>query len=112
MSGTAIVTGSSGLVGSSAARRLVAEGFDVVGLDNDMRRHFFGPEASTLPVRRELERELDNRFLPLSVDIRREDQVEATFNTVGDGIEIVVHCAAQPAHDWAARDPRTDFDIN
>ena len=91
MSRTAIVTGSSGLVGSSAARRLVAEGFHVVGLDNDMRRHFFGPEASTLPVRRELERELNDHFLPLSVDIRRKDQVGDTFNTVGE-IEIVVDC--------------------
>jgi CDP-paratose 2-epimerase len=107
----AIVTGSGGLVGSESVRRLVAGGFDVVGIENDMRARFFGPEASTAPVTESLRRELPE-FRLLEADIRDEDAVGRLFAEHGSAIELVIHAAAQPSHDWAARDPKTDFAVN
>jgi CDP-paratose 2-epimerase len=107
----AVVTGSGGLVGSEAVRRLVREGYDVVGIENDMRARFFGPEASTAHVTEALRREFPD-FRSLEIDIRDEDAVNALFAEHGDTVELVVHAAAQPSHDWAAREPKTDFAIN
>jgi CDP-paratose 2-epimerase len=108
---TAIVTGSGGLIGSESARFFARAGFDVIGLENDMRARFFGPEASTKPVTAALRRDLD-AFSSLDVDIRDQEAVERVFRRRGHHIELVVHCAAQPSHDWAARDPITDFGVN
>jgi CDP-paratose 2-epimerase len=107
----AIVTGSSGLVGSSAVRTLIAEGFDVVGIDNDMRAYFFGPDASTRETAEEL---VDGHkgFRWLSIDIRDRGEVDRVFAEHAGSLELVVHAAAQPSHDWAAREPQTDFGIN
>jgi CDP-paratose 2-epimerase len=107
----AIVTGSSGLVGSESARRFHAEGFDVIGIDNDMRSHFFGKEASTAPQREALEKTLP-RFRHHAVDIRNKDGIWEIFEELKTEIEVVIHTAAQPSHDWAARDPLTDFSVN
>jgi CDP-paratose 2-epimerase len=107
----ALVTGSCGLIGSESCRRFHHEGLDVVGIDNDMRAAFFGPEATTLPVRRELEREL-NGYRHFDVDIRARAELDQIFQAYGKSIAIVVHTAAQPSHDWAAREPATDFAIN
>ncbi|HEX6116111.1 MAG TPA: NAD-dependent epimerase/dehydratase family protein [Solirubrobacterales bacterium] len=107
----AIVTGSGGLVGSEAVRRLVAEGYDVVGIENDMRARFFGPDASTAHVTEALRREYPD-FRSLEIDIRDEDAVARVFAERGKAVELVVHAAAQPSHDWAAREPKTDFAIN
>jgi CDP-paratose 2-epimerase len=108
---TAIVTGSGGLIGSESVRHLVAAGWDVVGLENDMRARFFGPQASTARVTEELEAGFDE-FRSLDVDIRDADAVEGAFREVPGQVELVVHTAAQPSHDWAARDPHTDFGVN
>jgi CDP-paratose 2-epimerase len=107
----AIVTGSGGLVGSESVRRLVAEGYDVVGLENDMRARLFGPEASTARVTEELTGAYPE-FRSLAIDIRDAEAVERTFAERGSSVELVVHAAAQPSHDWAAREPKTDFQIN
>jgi CDP-paratose 2-epimerase len=107
----AIVTGSAGLIGSETARFLAGRGIEVVGLDNDMRSRFFGAEASTAWSRRRLEAELRN-YRHFTTDIRDADAVDAVFARYGRSIIAVVHTAAQPSHDWAARDPRTDFSIN
>jgi CDP-paratose 2-epimerase len=105
------VTGSGGLIGAQAARRLHELGFAVVGIDNDMRREFFGDEASTRPMSERLARELP-RYAHHSIDIRDREAIESLFSSVGGSLEVVVHTAAQPSHDWAARDPFTDFGIN
>ncbi|MEK6277283.1 MAG: NAD-dependent epimerase/dehydratase family protein [Actinomycetota bacterium] len=110
MGGVAIVTGSGGLIGSQSVRHLVESGWEVVGLENDMRAQFFGPEASTAHVTRELV-ERYPEFRSLDVDIRDESAVDAAFAAAGR-IELVVHTAAQPSHDWAAREPQTDFTVN
>jgi CDP-paratose 2-epimerase len=107
----AVVTGSAGLVGSETCKRFHAEGFDVVGIDNDMRAWFFGSEASTARTRDQLIGSL-KRYRHESVDIRDVDGVTGLFRELGHRIEVVVHAAAQPSHDWAARDPHTDFGVN
>jgi CDP-paratose 2-epimerase len=107
----AIITGSGGLIGSEAVEHFVAGGYDVVGVENDMRASFFGPEASTSHVTERLvaaHREFDSR----DVDIRDRDAVERIFREHAGRIELVVHTAAQPSHDWAASDPQTDFGVN
>jgi CDP-paratose 2-epimerase len=107
----AIVTGSGGLVGSDSVRRLVESGWEVVGLENDMRARFFGPEASTARVTEELRRAYPE-FRPIEADIRDEETVRRVFAEHASRLELVVHAAAQPSHDWAAREPQTDFAVN
>jgi CDP-paratose 2-epimerase len=107
----AIVTGSGGLIGSESAARLVSEGYDVVGIENDTRAVLFGPDASTSQVTERLNRELET-FRTAELDIRDAEGVDRIFAEGGKEIELVVHTAAQPSHDWAASDPQADFGIN
>ena len=100
----AIVTGSGGLIGSESVAHFVKAGFDVIGLENDMRARFFGPDASTRPVTERLVASYPE-FRSLDVDIRDTDAVERVFAEHGAQIELVVHTAAQPSHDWAASEP-------
>ena len=109
--GIAIVTGSAGLIGAEAVRLFSAKGLKVVGIDNDMRRQFFGDEASTDWSRRQLESTVPG-YTHQAVDIRDRDRVEGLFADYGSDVTAVVHTAAQPSHDWAARDPHTDFTVN
>jgi len=107
----AVITGSAGLIGSEACRRFAAEGLEIVGIDNDMRAYFFGNEASTSSTREELEREIPH-YSHHSLDIREFGAVDALFARLGSSISVVIHTAAQPSHDWAAREPLTDFGVN
>ena len=111
MSRIAIVTGSGGLIGSESVRHLIEQGFDVVGLENDMRSYFFGPEASTAPVTEELKGTYPE-FRSVELDIRDAEGVDRQFTEHAGSIEVVIHTAAQPSHDWAAREPQTDFGVN
>ena len=108
----AIISGSGGLVGSEAARHFAQRGLDVVGVDNDMRRHFFGAEASTLWQRQQLEGELGRRYRHADIDIRSAAAIDALFARYAGRVSVIVHAAAQPSHDWAAQEPATDFAIN
>jgi CDP-paratose 2-epimerase len=107
----AVVTGSGGLIGSDCVRHLVERGFDVVGIENDMRARFFGPDASTAHVTRRLV-EAHPEFHSVDLDIRDAAGVLALFERHRRGLELIVHTAAQPSHDWAAGDPQTDFGVN
>jgi CDP-paratose 2-epimerase len=107
-----VVTGAAGLIGSEAAEYFGARGFDVVGIDNDMRRRFFGPDASTLWNRARLEAALGTAYRHYDTDIRDRDAIMRIFARYGDTIALVIHAAAQPSHDWAVKEPFTDFDIN
>ena len=107
----AVITGSAGLIGSEACRRFAAEGMAIVGIDNDMRAYFFGNEASTSSTREELEREIPD-YSHHSLDIRDYGAVDTLFARLGSSISVVIHTAAQPSHDWAAREPLTDFGVN
>jgi CDP-paratose 2-epimerase len=108
----AVITGSTGLVGSEAASYFGDLGMEVVGIDNDMRKVFFGSDASTNWNRERLEGSLGRRYSHHPVDIRDRGQVDEIFGRHGKAIELVIHAAAQPSHDWAAKEPVTDFDIN
>ena len=107
----ALVSGSAGLIGSETVKWFHSQGFDVAGIDNDMRSHFFGQQASTTPTRRSLEQTLP-RYRHHDADIRDPEAVRAIFSRFGAEIKVVVHTAAQPSHDWAARDPFMDFGVN
>jgi CDP-paratose 2-epimerase len=106
-----IVTGSSGLIGSETVKFFHRQGFDVIGIDNNMREYFFGPDASVNWNTTQLVESLP-RFRHIATDIRDASAVENLFKSHGKNIELVIHCAAQPSHDWAAREPMTDFSIN
>src|SRR4051794_15402993 len=108
---TAIVTGSGGLVGSEAAQYFVERGFDVIGVENDMRAEFFGPSASTSHVTQRLLDSLDT-FRLAELDIRDTDGVDRLVRENAGGLALLIHAAAQPSHDWAASDPHTDFSVN
>jgi CDP-paratose 2-epimerase len=99
------------LIGSEAAARLVEAGYDVVGIENDTRAVLFGQDASTAHVTERLNRELPG-FRTLDLDVRDADGVDRVFADWGSEIELVIHTAAQPSHDWAAGDPQADFRIN
>lgn len=107
----ALVTGSAGLIGSETAKFFHQQGFEIVGIDNDLRASFFGPEASTVPNRLRLEKSL-RQYHHESVDIRDRAEVERIFAKFGKDVQVIIHTAAQPSHDWAARDPLTDFGVN
>lgn len=107
----AVVTGAGGLVGAESSARLCGLGFDVLGIDNDMRAQFFGPTASTRS-QLELLAARHDTFQALELDIRDAGAIDRTFAEYAGAIELVIHTAAQPSHDWAASDPHTDFAVN
>lgn len=107
----AIVTGSAGLVGSDSVRFLSAQGLDVIGIDNDMRAYFFGQDASTTWNRKSLEQEVRG-YRHESIDIRDKAAISKLFAAHGKDISTIIHTAAQPSHDWAAKDPGLDFAVN
>lgn len=106
-----IVTGSGGLIGAATVRRFASEGFTVVGIDNNMRAYFFGPEASTEWQQNQLREEFPN-YKHHTADIRDYAALERIFAQYDGDIRCVVHTAAQPSHDWAAKEPLTDFGVN
>lgn len=108
---TAIITGSAGLIGAEAVRFFSNKGFTVAGIDNNMRMLLFGKEASTDWSRRNLESEIPE-YVHYGCDIRDAKAMESVFSSYGQDIEVVIHTAAQPSHEWAARDPFTDFTVN
>ena len=109
---TAIITGSGGLIGSEAAAAFARAGYDIIGIENDMRAWFFGAEASTAHTTARLERELGDSFRTVALDIRDADGIESLFSDHRGSIEVVIHTAAQPSHDWAASNPQVDFAVN
>jgi CDP-paratose 2-epimerase len=106
-----IVTGSAGLIGFEASKWFHEKGFNVVGIDNDLRAWFFGSKASNLGNRSHLESSL-SRYHHHSIDIRNFEALNGLFKQLGRDIKGVIHTAAQPSHDWAARDPHADFGVN
>jgi CDP-paratose 2-epimerase len=107
----AVITGAAGLVGAEAVRFLAARGYGILGIDNDMRRWFFGDEASTAWSREELQRSISG-YRHHAVDIRDLNALKQIFQEYRSDIELVLHAAAQPSHDWAAKAPHVDFEVN
>ncbi|MBN2007707.1 NAD-dependent epimerase/dehydratase family protein [candidate division KSB1 bacterium] len=106
-----LVTGSGGLIGSEAVRFFNNLGFTVVGIDNDMRKMFFGEEAST-DWNVKLLRQHCKHYIHYNIDIRDHSAVRKIFSAYHNDIELIIHTAAQPSHDWAAKDPYIDFSVN
>lgn len=106
----ALVTGSSGLVGSEAVDFLCQRGFKVLGIDNNLRGYLFGEEASTLSVGLELKKKYSN-FSLLSCDIRNTDEIQKIYKNFGT-FELIIHAAGQPAHEWSTNNALEDFQIN
>jgi CDP-paratose 2-epimerase len=108
---TAMITGSAGLIGAEACRFFAEKGYHIIGIDNDMRKEFFGPEASTDWQRKELESDVKG-YKHYAADIRDIAAIEGIFAEYASDIKIIIHAAAQPSHDWAAKDPHKDFTVN
>jgi CDP-paratose 2-epimerase len=107
----AIVTGSSGLIGGESIE-FFADKFDkVIGIDNNLRSYFFGEESSTEWNRKRLIDKFDN-FNSRNIDIRDYEALKVVFQEYGNDVKLIVHTAAQPSHDWAAKEPLTDFGVN
>jgi CDP-paratose 2-epimerase len=107
---TALITGSAGLVGSESARFFSKKGYFIVGIDNDMRAYYFGKDASTSWNNDKLKEELGDNYVHYVADIRHHDKIEEIIKKHKP--DIVIHTAAQPSHDWAAKEPYTDFSVN
>jgi CDP-paratose 2-epimerase len=105
----ALISGSAGLIGSQCSRYLAQQGWSVIGVDNDMRRFFFGDEASTRPVVEDLCRDLPG-YRHSEIDIRNREAVRDLLKS--ERPDFIVHTAAQPSHDKAASIPYEDFDVN
>jgi CDP-paratose 2-epimerase len=106
-----IVTGSNGLIGSESVKYFFEKGYQVIGIDNDLRSYFFGKEASTKWMQEEITR-VYSSYQSYETDIRDYGRLEEIFRKYGSDIELVIHTAAQPSHDWAAKEPFTDFGVN
>jgi CDP-paratose 2-epimerase len=103
---TVIVTGSYGLIGSEVCRFYNKLGFRIIGIDNDMRKYFFG-ESTKETVNNDF-----NNYYHYDVDIRNYNELSKIFLEYSTDIDLIVHTAAQPSHDWAAKEPITDFTVN
>ncbi len=107
-----IVTGSAGLIGSEAVAYFADRGHEIVGVDNNLREHFFGADASTEWNRLSLEARYPKQYTHVVADVRDTGAMDSLFARYGRNIALVIHAAAQPSHDWAATDPQTDFTVN
>ena len=110
MAKKALITGSAGLIGSESVKFFCKRDFEVIGIDNNFRAYFFGQGASTEWNRRLLEEAFPKQYSHYSVDIRDYQTLENVFKN--NKFDLIIHTAAQPSHDWAAKEPYTDFTIN
>ena len=108
----ALITGSSGLVGSESVEFFIKKKFMVIGIDNDFRKFFFGKSASTKWVKSFLEKKYNKNYKHFNSDITKIDEIEKIFKKYKKKIKVVIHSAAQPSHDWAASNPQLDFNVN
>lgn len=109
---TVVITGSAGLIGSESVRFFAELGFNIIGIDNDLRSVFFGESASTLWNSRLLKDTYGDHYNHYSVDIRDRTAINQIFEEYAAEITLIIHTAAQPSHDWAAQDPHMDFSVN
>ena len=105
-----LVTGSGGLIGRETVEFFLNKGYSVIGLDNNQREYFFGNDGSVLDNINYLENK--KNYFHYNVDIRDYEKLKDVFFKFSSDISCIIHCAAQPSHDWAAKEPFTDFHIN
>jgi CDP-paratose 2-epimerase len=107
----ALITGSNGLIGSESAYFFSSKGFDVVGVDNNFRELFFGKEGSTIWQKKNLKDKI-KKYVHFNTDIRNYSNLAKVFRKFKKRIAVIIHCAAQPSHDYGKKFPKLDFDIN
>ena len=107
----AIITGSSGLIGSESVNFFCKKGFDVIGIDKNLRKFFFGDSSSTLWIKNKLIKTYKN-FNNYNIDIRDEQKLNKIFLKFKKNIKLIIHSAAQPSHDYGKNFPKIDFSIN
>jgi CDP-paratose 2-epimerase len=107
----ALITGSSGLIGSESALFFSIKGMEIVGIDNNFRQVFFGNEGSTIWQKNRLRKKI-NKFNHFNTDVRNFSNLEKIFKKFKKNISVIIHCAAQPSHDYGKNFPMLDFDIN
>jgi len=107
----ALITGSTGLVGSESVNFFHDKGFDVIGIDNNLRKLFFGKSGSTNWMRLKLLKKNKN-FVNFNIDIRNYNGLQKIFKKYSKKISLVIHCAAQPSHDYGKDYPFLDFSVN
>lgn len=105
-----LITGSAGLIGSQASQYFAKKDFEIHGIDNNMRAYYFGQEASTEWSRKNLKKSLKDQYHHYNVDIRDNEGLQKIFKKTK--FDLIIHAAAQPSHDWAAKEPLTDFGVN
>lgn len=106
-----LITGANGLIGSEAVDFFSIHFDKVIGIDNNMRKYFFGEDGNVANIEKELNTLIPN-FINYSVDIRSYDNLATIFGKYREDIKLVIHTAAQPSHDWAARQPFVDYGVN
>ena len=107
-----LITGSAGLIGSEAVEFFACLGYEIVGIDNNMRQYFFGTDGDTEWNSQLLSKKLKKQYTHYNIDIRDSHKINQVFQKYSDNIKLIVHTAAQPSHDWAAKEPQLDFGIN
>ena len=108
----ALITGSCGLVGSESVEFFIKKKFTVIGIDNDLRKFFFGNKASTKWIKSFLEKKYNKNYIHFNSDISKINDIEKIFKKYKHNIKVIIHSAAQPSHDWAASNPELDFNVN
>lgn len=103
---TIVITGSYGLIGSEVCRFYNSLGFRVIGIDNDMRKYFFGEST------KDKSNNNFTNYIHYDIDIRNYEEITKIFSEYSTDISLIVHTAAQPSHDWAVKEPITDFTVN
>ena len=105
-----LITGSTGLIGFAASTFFLNKKKNVIGIDNDLRSHFFGKKSSN--KWKELILNKNKKYSHYSIDIRNKKRIFDLFKKYKGKIKSIIHTAAQPSHDWAAKDPFLDFEVN
>ncbi len=105
-----IVTGSNGLVGSESVNFFLKKSFKVIGIDNNLREYFFGKDGSTTWLKKQNIKK--KNFIHINADIRDKSKLTKIFQKYKSNIKVIIHAAAQPSHDWAIKEPHTDFTVN
>ena len=105
-----IVTGSNGLVGSESVNFFLKKSFKVIGIDNNLREYFFGKDGSTTWLKKQNIKK--KNFIHINADIRDINKLTKIFQKYKSNIKVIIHAAAQPSHDWAIKEPHTDFTVN
>ena len=110
MSNYVLITGSNGLIGSEAVKFFLNKKFKIIGIDNNERKKLFGNFGDTTWLKKDLKK--NKNYIHYNYDIKNIKNLNKIFLKYKSKIKLIIHCAAQPSHDWAYNNPILDFEIN